>query len=91
VRLGIGEEFLKSRNPEEFLTASGHAGGPTIFFRRQSREKNYNFPSSKNPFVSYKQIPTVASKKRIQVLDPENTALSAPTPDYEFHPGNQTD
>jgi hypothetical protein len=39
--------------------------------------------------VSYRQIPTVASKKRIQALDPEDTALSAPTADYEFHPGNQ--
>jgi len=36
--------------------------------------------------VSYKQIPTVASKKRIQALDTEDTALSASTADYEFHP-----
>jgi len=30
--LGIGKEFLKSRTPEEISTASGYAGGPTIFF-----------------------------------------------------------
>ena len=32
MRLGIGEEFLKSRTPEEILTASGYTGGPAIFF-----------------------------------------------------------
>jgi hypothetical protein len=89
VHLGIGEEFLKSRTPEEISTASGYAGGPTIFFRRRSRERNQDFSRSENPFVSYRQIPTVTSEKRIQALDPEDTALSAPTADYEFHPGNR--
>ncbi len=28
-----------SRTPEEFSTASGYAGGPTIFFRRRVRER----------------------------------------------------
>jgi len=88
VRLGIGEEFSESRTPEEILTASGYAGGPTIFFRRRSRERNQDFSRRKNLFVSYRRIPTVASEKRIQALDPEDTALSAPTADYEFHPGN---
>jgi hypothetical protein len=89
VHLGIDEEFLKSRTPEEISTASGYAGGLTIFFRRRSREKNQDFSRSENPFVSYRRIPTVTSKKRIQALDPKDTALSAPTADYEFHPGNR--
>ena len=32
MRLGIGEEFSKSRTPAEILTVSGYAGGHTIFF-----------------------------------------------------------
>jgi len=53
------------------------------------REKNQDFATSENPFVSYKQIPTVASEKRIEALDSEDTALSASTADYEFHPNNR--
>ncbi len=68
MRLGIGEEFLKSRTPEEISTASGYAGGPTIFFWHRSRERNQDFSRSENPFVSYRRIPTVASEKRIQML-----------------------
>ena len=36
---GYRRQFLKSRTPEEFSTASGYAGGPTIFFRRRLRER----------------------------------------------------
>jgi len=36
--------------------------------------------------VSYKQIPTVTSEKRVQALDTEDTALLASTADYEFYP-----
>jgi hypothetical protein len=50
------------------------------------RERNQDFATSKNPFVSYKQIPTVASKERVQALNTEDIALSASTADYEFHP-----
>jgi len=39
--------------------------------------------------VSYKQIPTVASEKRIQASLPEDTTLSTTTADYEFHPANR--
>ena len=39
--------------------------------------------------MSYGRIPTVTSKKRIQATNSEDTALSAPTADYEFHPGDQ--
>ncbi len=39
--------------------------------------------------MSYRRLPTVASEKHIQALDPEDTALSAPTADDEFHPGNR--
>jgi hypothetical protein len=91
VRLGIGEEFSKSRNPEEISTASGYAGGPTIFFRRRSRERNQDSSTSENQFVSYRRIPTVASEKRVQAINPEDTALSAPTADYEFHPVDRVD
>ena len=38
MHLGIGEEFLESRTPEEISTASGYAGGPTNFFSAD-REK----------------------------------------------------
>jgi hypothetical protein len=55
------------------------------------RERNQDFSRSENPFVSYEQIPTVASEKRIQAFNPEDTALSAPTADYEFHPVDQVD
>jgi hypothetical protein len=55
------------------------------------RERNQDFATSKNPFVTYKQIPTVASEKRVQALDTEDTALSAPTADYEFHPHDRVD
>jgi len=57
-----------------------------FFFRRQLRERNQDFSRNENPFVSYRLIPAVASEKRIQALDPEDTTLSAPTADYEFHP-----
>jgi len=53
------------------------------------RERNQDFATSENPFVSYKRIPTVASEKRIQAFDTEDTALSAFTADYEFHPDNR--
>jgi len=89
VRFGIGEEFSKSRTPKEILTASGYAGGPTNFFSAPIERKESRFSRRENPFVSYRRIPTVASKKRIQALDPEDTALSAPTADNEFHPGNR--
>ena len=32
------------------------------------------------------EVPTVPSKKRVQASHPGDTALSAPTADYEFHP-----
>ena len=35
----IGGSPPSSRTPEEFSTASGYAGGPTIFFRRRLRER----------------------------------------------------
>ena len=40
-------------------------------------------------FVSYKRIPTVASKKSVQALDTEDTALLASTANYEFHPDDR--
>jgi len=39
--------------------------------------------------VSYERIPTVASEKHVQAFNPEDTALSAPTADYEFHPNDR--
>jgi hypothetical protein len=78
VRLGIGGGFLKFGNYGNFSTASGYAG-----------ERNQDFATSKNSFVSYKQIPTVTSEKRVQALDTEDTALSASTADYEFHPDDR--
>ena len=45
--------------------------------------------TSENQFVSYKRIPTVASEKRVQALDTEDTALLASTADYEFHPDDR--
>ncbi len=41
--------------------------------------------------MSYEQIHTVASEKRVQAFNPEDTALSAPTADYEFHPTDRID
>ena len=41
--------------------------------------------------MSYKQICIVASKKRVQALDTEDTALSASTADYEFPTTELTD
>jgi hypothetical protein len=35
----IGGSLPSSRTPEEFSTASGYAGGPTIFFCRRVRER----------------------------------------------------
>jgi len=52
--------------------------------------KELRFFKKRKSVLSYRQIPTVASEKRIQAFDPEDTALSAPTADYEFQPGNQT-
>jgi hypothetical protein len=83
VRLGIGGGFLKFRNSGNFSTASGYTGGPS-----NSRERNQDLSRNENPFVSYEQIPTVASKKRVQAPNPKDTALSASTADYEFHPGD---
>jgi hypothetical protein len=38
-----------------------------------------------------KRIPSVASKERVQALDPGDTALSASSADYEFHPNVRTE
>jgi len=75
VHLGIGGGFLKSETTE--------------IFHRESRERNQDFATSENQFVSYERITTVASETRIQALDTEDTALSASTADYEFHPSDR--
>jgi hypothetical protein len=53
VRLGIGEEFLKSRNPKEILTASGYAGGPTIFLGADQEKGIKIFQAAKIHLCSY--------------------------------------
>jgi len=55
------------------------------------RERNQDFATRENARVSYKQIPTVTSEEHIQALDPGDTALSASSADYEFHPDIQTE
>jgi len=83
--LDIGGGFLKFGNPGIFSTASGYAGGPSNFFPPLIERKESRFFHQRK-FVSYERIPTVAGKERVQAFNPEDTALSASTADYEFHP-----
>jgi len=73
VRLGIGKKFSKSRAPEEILTASGYAGGPTIFFCAD-REKGIKiFQDGKIrlcPTDDFLQSPAKSAFKRLILKTP---------------------
>jgi len=79
------EKRIQAFDPED-TTLSAPTADYEFHFRRRLRERSQDFSISKNLFVSYERIPTVTSKKRVQAFNPEDTALSAPTADYEFHP-----
>jgi hypothetical protein len=80
VRLGIGGMSSSSQEtPEEFSTASGYAGGPTIFFQRRLRERksrglspteNLPLASPSTRFLAHLQ------ESRAQASDPEETTLA---------------
>ncbi len=80
VRLGIGERVLQVKNPCKNLTASGYAGGPTIFLRCRLRErKSREILSLKDNFArlsKYAVPQEYPAKRRVQASDPEDTALA---------------
>jgi hypothetical protein len=82
---GYRRKFLKSRTKKIFQLPQATPEA-LLFFLPLIERKESRFRNQQNPFVSYKRIPTVTSEKRVQALDTEDTALSASTADYEFHP-----
>jgi hypothetical protein len=90
LRLGIGGVSSSSETLEIFQLPQATPEALQFFLPLIERKES-RFPRSENPFKSYKRIPTVASEKRVQASYPGDTALSAPSADYEFHPGNRTD
>jgi len=80
VRLGIGERVLQVKNPCKNLTASGYAGGPTIFFRRRLRErKSREISPTENISLASPQArvsSTILQESRVQASDPEDIALA---------------
>ncbi len=99
MRLGIGEVSSSSETLENLQLPQATPEALAICFTT-GREKGIKIfqeakirlcPTDEFPFMSYRRIPTVANEKRVQASHPGDTALSAPTADYEFHPGNRTD
>ena len=73
----IGGSPPSSRTPEEFSTASGYAGGPTIFFCRQLREGKSREISPSEIFRSLVQVrgsSSIQRESRVQASDPEGSA-----------------
>ncbi len=63
-----------------------YAGGPSIFFATNLRERNWENFAFRGFCLSHEPTPWASSKKCIQVLGTDDAALSASTVEYEFHP-----
>ena len=79
MRLGIGVGPSSQETPEEISTASGYAGGPTIFFRRRLRErKSREISPTENISLASPQARVslpILQESCVQASDPEDTAL----------------
>jgi len=89
VRLGIGGGFPKCGNSGIFQLPQATPEALAIFSTTDQEKGIKIFQSAKIRLCPTKRISTVASEKRVQAFNPEDTALSAPTADYEFHPVDQ--
>jgi len=75
----IGGSPPSSRTPEEFSTASGYAGGPTIFFvaewEKGNREK-FLPPRLFRSLVQVRGSSSIQRESRVQASDPEGSSLA---------------
>jgi len=81
--LGIGKVSSSSETLEIFQLPQATPEALAIF-STADREKGIKiFQEMKIRLLchSYRRIPTVASKERVQAFNPQDTALSAPTAD----------
>ena len=65
---------------------SRYAGGPSIFFATDLRERNWENFAFREFCLSHEPTPWASSKECIQAPNTDNAALSASTVEYEFHP-----